>query len=130
MNIKIYPLVSFSLEEGNIVISKIKALNIDIQAAKEMVANRLDFMKGKKHYILIDISNIKLYTSEAKQYMQDPEMGLKNILGAAFIASNPTSTLIANVFIKTKMNFPAKFFSKKVDALKWIKELKIKGIYS
>jgi hypothetical protein len=127
---KVYPLVTCSIEaDTDIVVTKIRnVLNLDLTAAKELVASRLDFMKDEKHYVLIDISNIKHYTSEAKQYMQNPETGLKNILGAAFIASNPISTLIANIFIKTKINFPAKYFSKKTEALKWINELKIKNI--
>lgn len=125
MNVKVYPLVTYSIDSDDIVISTIKnVINLDINAAKELVSCRLDYMEDKKHYVLIDISSIRHYTSEAKQYMQNPETGLKNILGAAFIASDPISTLIANIFIKTKINFPAKFFSKKTEALKWIKELK------
>jgi hypothetical protein len=128
MKVKEYPLITCSLDvDTDIVVTKIRnVLNLDLQAAKELVASRLDFMRDEEHYLLIDISDIKRFTSEAKQYMQNPETGLKNIIGAAFIASNPISILIANIFIKTKIDFPAKFFSKKIDALKWIKELKAK----
>ncbi|HSH67451.1 MAG TPA: hypothetical protein VLB84_17030 [Bacteroidia bacterium] len=129
MNVKTYPLVTYSIESDDIVISTIKnVVDLDILAAKELVACRLDYMKDKRHYVLIDISNVKHYTTEAKQYMQNPETGLKNILGAAFIASDPISTLIANIFIKTKIHFPAKFFFKKADALKWLRELKNNSI--
>lgn len=130
MKVKEYPLIICSLDSyTDIVVTKIKnVLHLDINAAKELVASRLDFMRDKKHYVLIDISDIKHYTAEAKLYMQNPDTGLKNILGAAFVASNPISILIANVFIKTKINFPAKFFAKKADALNWIRELKIKNV--
>jgi hypothetical protein len=127
---KVYPLVTCSIEtDVDIVVTKVRnVLNLDLVAAKELVASRLDFMRDEKHYVLIDISDIKHFTTEAKQYMQSPETGLKNILGAAFIASNPISILIANVFIKTKINFPARFFSKKAEALEWIKGLKTRKI--
>jgi hypothetical protein len=57
---------------------------------------------------------------------QDLEIGLKNILGAAFIASNPVSTLLANIFTKTS-NIDSKFLRNEKDALSWIVELKRKN---
>jgi hypothetical protein len=45
---------------------------------------------------------------------------LKNILGAAFIASNPVAALIANIFVKTPKDFIARFFSNRKEALDWI----------
>lgn len=125
MIVKEYPLVTYAIDSDDIVISTITNVkHLDLQSAEELVRSRLDFMLDKKHYILIDMSKIQKFTLEAKHYMQDPEKGLKNILGAAFIASNPISILIANVFIKTRSNFPTKFFSGKNEALKWIKDIK------
>jgi hypothetical protein len=70
------------------------------------------------------MTNVKSISSEAKKYLLNPNSGTKNILGAAFIASNFVAALIANIFIKPKKNFPSKFFSKKFEAIHWIKELK------
>jgi len=122
---KKYPLTTFTKEpEGDIIyVEYIKNLKVDLDVAKELVANRLDFAENKPHYLIIDVSNIKQITSEAKTYMQDPTLGLKNILGTAFIASNQVSALIANIFVKTP-NIISKFFSQKKEALLWIKELK------
>ena len=101
-----------------------KNLKVDFQIANQLVIDRLDFAKNRKYYYIIDISNIKHVTTEAKKYMQNEEKPLQNILGAAFIASNPVSALLANIFIKTQTNFPSKFFVKMTDALNWIIELK------
>jgi hypothetical protein len=68
------------------------------------------------------MSNVRAVTAEAKKYMQEPGGGLKNILGAALIASNPVSALIANIFVKTPKNFQAKFFSRRGDAIDWVRE--------
>lgn len=95
-------------------------LKIDLKTAKEIVANRLSFTKGKKHYLLIDMSKVRQISSEAKEFMQRPEAGLKNILGAAFVTSNPVSVLIASIFIKTTKDFDARFFRNEEDALDWI----------
>jgi hypothetical protein len=59
-------------------------------------------------------------TKEAKKYLQNSEGGLKNILGAALIASNPLSALIANIFIKTPSKFQSRFFSNMDEALNWM----------
>lgn len=95
-------------------------LQVDLKAAREIVAKRLSFAGSKKHYLVLDMSNVRAVTAEAKKFLQAPEGGLKNILGAALIASNPVSALIANIFVKTPKEFDAKFFYSKNDALEWV----------
>lgn len=128
MKFKKYRLATFSTEESEdiVFIEYTQDLKVDLPMAKELVADRLDFTNNKKHYLILNVSNAKAVTHDAKLFMQDPENGLKNILGAAFLASNPVSALIANIFIKTSKSFPAKFFSKKQEAFDWIKDLKNK----
>ena len=124
--IKKYPLVTFSKELGSDIIfaEYSKNLKVDLAMAQEIVNNRLDFTQNKNHYFIIDFSNINYFNQEAKAYMQSPEGGAKNVLAAAFMASNMVATLLANVFIRKIKDVPSKFFSNKKDALKWIKGLK------
>jgi DNA polymerase/3'-5' exonuclease PolX len=103
-------------------------LKVDLLVAKEIVASRVEFTGGKDHYVIIDVSNVKQVTAEAKEYMQSSEGGLKNILGAAFLASNPVSALIANIFIKSPKEFEAKFFYSKESAIRWIEGLQKKAV--
>jgi hypothetical protein len=126
MKIKRYRFITLYTEiENDIIFNEYpKNLKVDLAVAKEIVGNRLEFAEGEKHYLVGDLTNVKSVTSEAKAYLLDPNYGVKDILGAAFIAGNPVAALIANVFIKPSKNFPSKFFSKKTDALKWITELK------
>lgn len=95
-------------------------LNVNLTIAKELVASRLNFTKNKKHYFVIDVSNVRAISTEAKEFLQHPNSGLKNILGAAFIATNPVGVLFANIFIKTQKDFDSKLFSNKEDAFEWI----------
>jgi hypothetical protein len=131
MTVKEYPLVRYSQEKnGDIILAEFPAnLKIDLAVAREIVADRLDFANEKKHYVVIDVSNVREITVEAKKYMQRPDPGLKNILGAAFIGTNPISALLANIFVKTRKNFQAKFFTDKGDAYDWIikHRRKVKG---
>jgi hypothetical protein len=129
MKIKVYPLIICSVEPDTdiLFLEYQKNTKVNLTVAEETVINRLEFMENKQHYLVLDISNVQQITHEAKVYLQNPKTGLKNILGAAFIAPNPLSVLFANIFIKTPKNFHAKFFSKKKDALNWIMELKNNG---
>lgn len=117
-----YPLVACRREDNSDIIFAEFPNNvrIDLNSAKEIVANRLHFTKSKKHYLVVDISNIRQVSSEAKEFLQRPDTGLLNLLGAAFVATNPVSAMIANIFIKTPKDFRAKFFKSKEDALEWI----------
>lgn len=129
MRKEMYPLVTcFTEEHSDIIFAEFPGnLKIDLAVAREIVANRLDFTKNTKHYVILDASNVREISSEAKEYMKRPDTGQKNILGIAFIATNPLSTLFANIFIKTQKNFQAKFFSNKDDALDWIIEQRRKN---
>jgi anti-anti-sigma regulatory factor len=127
MEKRTYPLCIISTdneEEDIIFIEYTSNLELNIENAKEIVANRIEFANDKKHYVVIDATNVKSISSEAKEYLLDPHYGAKNILGSAVLASTPVSAMIANIFIKSLKHSPSKFFSRKTDALKWIKELK------
>jgi hypothetical protein len=100
-------------------------LVVDIETAREIVANRLEFTGGEDHYVVIDLTNVKSVTAEAKEFMQSPEGGLQKILGAAFFANNPVASLIANVYVKTPTNFESRFFSTKEEATAWIRSCMI-----
>jgi len=99
-------------------------VKIDLTQAIEIVIHRLEFTNHKKHYLIIDVSRVREITTEAKEYLQCADTGLKNIMGAAFIADNPVAVLFANIFIKTPMDFKARLFDDPERAFKWIKEYK------
>jgi hypothetical protein len=123
-----YPLIICCTEESSdiVFVEFPDNLRVDLAAARQLVAGRLEFTQDKNHYLVVDISNVRHVSTEAKEFLQRPDAGLKNILGAAFIASNPVSALIANIFIKTPMKFQAKFFWKKDDAFDWINKCRTK----
>jgi hypothetical protein len=116
-NVTIY----YTADNSDIIFAEFPANHkIDLVMAQQMVDHRLELAQNKKHFIVVDISNVRQVTKEAKEFLQHTEKGLKDILAAAFIATNPVSVLIANIFIKTQTGFGAKFFSNKSDAFNWI----------
>lgn len=113
---EVYPNIIFGKYAPN--------LHIDLEIAKELVDNRLEFTSGKACYVLIDSTNLKAPTKEARDYMSTPEGGLKGILGGAFIAGNIVTTVVFNFFLEvSKPAVPAKFFTTKESALEWLCEL-------
>jgi hypothetical protein len=122
------PFIEFQSEENSdiLVAELTRSIKIDLARANEIVSSRVAFMEHMNHFMVADVSKAIHMTAEAKDFFQKPEGGLKNLLGAAFIASNPVSALIANIFIKTPKDFQAKFFSDRQAAIQWIKDYKQK----
>ena len=128
MKQKEYTHITVMAEESDptIVIGIYKPkLEINIDVAKELVDNRLDFTKGQDHYLLVDFTNVKLVTKEARDYMNDPKGGLKGLLAGAFLSNNLVTTLFINLYLRINQpTVPAKFFTKKAEAINWLKSLK------
>lgn len=100
-------------------------LEIDMAIARELVRDRVEFTGGRPHYVLIDFTNVKSVTKEARDYMNSPEGGLKNILGGAFLSNNVVATLFINLYLKiNNPDVPARFFTNKDEAVKWLTRIK------
>jgi hypothetical protein len=125
---KNYKTTSFWREEDNDIIffEYVPLLEMDIEVANGIVRDRLDYTKGTSAFALIDFSNIKSVTKEARDYMNSSEGGLKGILGGAFLSRNVVATLFINLYLKiNNPTVPAKFFTNRDEALKWL--MKVKG---
>jgi hypothetical protein len=111
----------FIASESDIIMATLEScVNMDLKMAEQIVTERLRFSENKDHYLVVDVSKVLSITTEAKKYLQTREGGLKKILGAALIATNPLSALIANIFIKTPTQFKSRFFSTESEAIAWI----------
>jgi len=104
-------------------------LEIDLNTAKELIENRVEFAGGKPMYTLLDFTNVKSVTKEARDYMNSPEGGLKGLLGGAFLSNNVVATLFINLFLKVSHPvIPAKFFTDRTEALNWLLKIKNEGV--
>jgi hypothetical protein len=116
-----YATLSMSEDEEIVFAIYAQKLEITLNIAQEMVQDRIEFSSHKPHYILIDFSNVKSVTKEARDFMNSKEGGLKGILGGAFLSSNVVATLFINLFLKVSPPaVPARFFTNKAEALSWI----------
>jgi hypothetical protein len=101
-------------------------LEMDIQIAKELVKNRIEYTQGKSVYALIDVTNLKSTTKEARDFMNSREGGLKGLLGGAFLSNNVVATLLVNLYIRVSSpSIPARFFTNRDEALNWLRKIKM-----
>lgn len=99
-------------------------LVIDVNVANEIVKSRLEYTDNNPHYMLIDFTNVKSVTKEARDYMNDVKGGLKGIKGGAFLSNNVVGNLFINLYLNiNKPSVPAKFFRDKNEALEWLRKI-------
>ncbi len=129
---KEFKTVTFWKKDDNIIFFKYApALDMDIEVARDMVASRLEYTKGESVYALIDVTNLKSTTKEARDYMNSTEGGLRGIKAGAFLSNNVVPTLLINMYLKvSNPPVPAKFFTSEEQALKWLMKIKEKSTSS
>jgi len=112
--------VEFELKDGIIFTQTIPNLKIDLKTAKEIVKKRIEFQKGKAYPVFFHFTTPNV-EKEARNYLN--KEGIESIKkGAFFIDSFITSTVI-NFYLKVyKPKVPAKMFTNKEKAIKWLKE--------
>lgn len=129
---KQYETASFWKEgEDDIIFFKYSPrLEMTIDVAKEIVNSRLEYCDGASTYVLIDATNIKSATKEARDYMISREGGLKGVLGGAFLSNSVVATLAINLFLKvSNLPVPARFFTNKDDAVKWLRKIRTEKLH-
>lgn len=123
MSVRQFKYLTFTQIDSRLFLAEfIPELRVTLDIAREFVVNRLEFTQGIEHFLIIDLSNIKEVTAEAKEYLQHPEGGLQKIKAAAFYTNNPIAALIASVYVKTPKPFESKLFDSKEKAYQWIRE--------
>jgi len=110
--------------DGILAFSYKENLEIDLSIAKQLVEQRLEFTSGKSVFALVDFTNVKSVTKQARDYMNSPDGGLKGIKAGAFLSNNVVGNLFINLYLNiNKPSIPAKFFKKKDDALVWLTKI-------
>jgi hypothetical protein len=100
-------------------------LEITLEIAHELVRNRVEFSQDEPHYVVIDFTNVRSVTKEARDYMNRLDGGLKGILGGAFLSNNVVATLFINLYLKVNNPaIPARYFTSRGEAVKWLNKIK------
>ena len=118
------PYAKFELKDGILIIEFKPDLEIDLKAAKQIVADRKKISEGKAYPGLGDTRYIKSATKEARAYFELEE-SQDGVSAGALLVDSVFSTLLVNFFLKvTRQKMPSKMFTNKEKALKWLEQFK------
>lgn len=94
---------------------------LTLSIVMEGVKQRLILMNGKKLPMLSDIRKIKFAEKEVRTYLAQP-IGSEGLTAGAMIVRSVFQETIGNLFIHfNKPLVPAKLFTDKKEAIKWLK---------
>ena len=114
-------LVKFWFENDVLFASFPENSKISLPRAKEIVAQRIEFTQGETYKAVVDITNIKSVSFEARTYWASIE-GYSSIDVLAIYSPSALSKVLSNFWLKVNKPFkPTKFFTDKVSALEYLK---------
>jgi hypothetical protein len=117
--------VKFWIEDG-IMYSQFKKLTEgDKQKLKDLIDLRHEISAGEKQYWCYDFNGLKSYDKDARDYAD--AHGQDYLFACAVVLNSHITKFILNTFMVLKNPLvPLKGFTRKNEAVKWLKELKEK----
>jgi hypothetical protein len=114
-------------KEDGILFSSFKVPTImTLDVIKTYIEMRHEISKGEKQYWCADLTNLKEYRKEARDYAEIH--GQEYLYATAVVVHSHITMFIFNIFIKIKTpHIPFQAFKTKEAAVKWLKGLKNKG---
>jgi hypothetical protein len=114
------PYVYFEIKNNILFATYKKGLRIDLQIAKEIVQQRLEFMEARELPVIVFDDGVISISKEARDYFGSEE-GNRNLKAGAIIKSTPFAAAISSFFLfVTKPSIPARAFRSERAALKWL----------
>lgn len=116
--------MEMALSDGIVFCRYKPGFHIDIDIAHSIVADRVKLCAGKTYPLLVDMREVKSASKDARDYFASDE-GMKNLNSGAFLVGNQVSKFLGNIFISLNSPvLPAKLFTEKSKALKWLEKFK------
>lgn len=111
---------TFWVEEGILFFIYHPAVVLDMVAAEKVVTDRLKFQEEKTYPVLCDTRGLMDTEKSARDFLAKEGSVLTSAV--AFLVNPPVSKAIIDFYIKTnKPITPAKVFSEKYEAVKFLK---------
>ncbi len=112
------------LEDGILFNSYLPNTPHDLDGAKLVAAKILEMCGDTKVPILVDGTDLKSMTSEARAFYSTPE-GTHNAKAIAIIANTTIAKVTGTLFLGlNKPPYPAQIFTDKTEALAWLQQYK------
>lgn len=113
--------------EDGIVIGEIKQnAYIDLAGAKKIVEERKKFTNYSNSLILLDATEVKGISKEARDFFGTNE-GTELVIASAIYTNSKLSNFLANFLMKVNLintYVPVRLFTNKDEAIRWLKKYK------
>jgi hypothetical protein len=114
------PYVYLELEDDLLTGYYKKDKKIDLEAAKQIVRDRIAFTGNNPVLALAVNLGVRRMTKEARDYLASKE-GVEKLIAGAIIVGSPVGSFIGNWYLSiSKPLIPSRAFTKKEAALKWL----------
>ena len=114
------PYVYFEVKNSILFATYKKGLRIDLQIAKKIVEQRLEFMQGREMPVIVFDDGVISISKEARDFLGSTE-GNRNLKAGAIMKSTPVAKAISSFFLTvTKPSIPARAFTDVDAALDWL----------
>lgn len=123
-NLKVYENHQIKMEiiDGVLHAHYKAGLQLNLEDAKNLVAERVKLCEGKEYPFLIYDGGVVSMDRDARIFFSSYE-GTKGIAMAAFVETSVFSKMLINFFLRlTKPNVKSRAFNNVSDALNWIKK--------
>lgn len=112
--------VLFELQDDLLICTYKKGLRLNIDMVKEIVKTRLEFINDKPKLVLVLNQGVVSMDKKARDYLSSKD-GLRGCIAGAIVLDSPFGSFLGNFFLAvTKPRMPARIFSNKEAALKWL----------
>ncbi len=107
---------------NNILVARYKSgPKINLDAAKIILKERLEFTNNKDMPVLVIDSGLVSMNKEARDFLSSPE-GVKGIRASAIISLSVVNSMLVNFILKiSRPNLPVKIFTNRRVAEEWLK---------
>jgi len=105
------------------VLKKTTRRELDIEAAKKIIADSLLFTEGKIYPVMNDIKNMPSHTREVREFFAG--QGSRSAKANAILVSSTFNRVMANFFLSlSKPLIPTKIFNDRNKAAEWLEKFR------
>ena len=93
---------------------------IDLEAAKDIIKERMAFTEGKSILLLVIDSGLVSMDKNARDYLSSND-GIQGIRASALISTSIVNSMLVNFILKiSRPDLPVKVFTKREEAISWL----------
>jgi hypothetical protein len=113
--------VRFEWEDDILVATYKKGKKVDLQAAQQIVRDRIDYTGGVPVLVLLCNQGVISIDKEARAYLSSPD-GIQGIKAAAILSDTAATAIIGNFIIQVnKPHIPVRLFINRERAVGWLR---------